>query len=196
VPCENADKSYILSMSTNKILALAIDEMKQKNFSQAKLILESLITKNPCDIDVIFCLGRCTCKMKNYEQAIEHFENCIMINSSYTKAYQALHCIYKKTGILQKAAIDGEPIGKESHRVYLDRALLFLEDINKRCPDIPEVLISFGKVLEKKREFVTAANCYQRIIQVSRNQKFTNLAKESLARIRIREIIEKGQNKT
>jgi tetratricopeptide (TPR) repeat protein len=178
-------------MSKNKILALALDEMNQKNYNQAKMILESLLGKDPDNVEFLYYLGQCHCKMKDYNLAIQLFEKCVMLNPGYTKVFKSLRCVYNKAGILQKPAIDGEPINSTGHSAYLERALLFLGDINKRCPDIPEVLISYGKVLEKKREFANAADCYRRVIQTSKNPTFTNLAKEALAKIRIKEIIEK-----
>jgi tetratricopeptide (TPR) repeat protein len=178
-------------MDMNKILALAIDEMNQRNFAQAKIILESLVGKDPENVDLLFCLGQCHCKMKDFKQAIHFFEKCVMLDPEYSKVYHSLRCVYNKAGILQKPAIDGQTIGESSHSLYLERAILFLADINQRCPNIPEVLISYAKVLEKKKEFTNAADCYRKIIQENKKPAITKLAKEALAKIRIKEIIEK-----
>lgn len=175
----------------DKILNLAIEELKQGNLIQSEVILLSILSEESNNADAFFYLGKCFCKQKIYGEAIKNFEKCIQIDPTFIKAYKALRCIYHKSGILQKQAPEGKPIGFEEHNSYLDRAIRFLLEINSRCPDIPEVLISFGKVFEKKREFTNAANCYRKIIQANKNSTITNLAKEALARIQIKEIIEK-----
>lgn len=189
--CEKSDKSYILGMGMNKILALAIDEIKGKNFSRARLILESLLRQFPDQPKLFYYMGQCYCREKNYEKAILNFETCIKKDTNFIKAFSALRCVYSKAGIFQKAPTDGEPLHTILQKKYLDRAVSFLEDINQRCPDIPEVLLSFGKILEKKKEFSKAADCYRKVTKTCQNKEIAKLANDLLNRIRIKEIIEK-----
>lgn len=81
-----------------KYLDGAVACIKQKRLSEATLIIQALLDKQPNNTRALYYKGYCEVLRGNIESAVAPLRKCIEINASYLRPYSLLFTIHTKLG--------------------------------------------------------------------------------------------------
>lgn len=91
-------------MDREEILNKAGEAVAQKNFGEAKQLLEDYIKEiNDTDIEVEKTLGLCNVNLDNYAEAKENFEKVVEVNDDDATSWFYLGMIYEGLNDIEKA---------------------------------------------------------------------------------------------
>lgn len=94
------------SQSQNRYLNLGVSELKAGNLESSILYFDTLISKEPQNIDAYFMRGFAKGQQKKYDEAISDFDKVILIDPNHSTAYDNRGLCKKNKGDYSGAILD------------------------------------------------------------------------------------------
>ena len=142
---------------------------KNKNFEKALDYYYKVCILNPDKSDVYFKIGFCYEKIKNYDEAITNYKKTIRRNPKNFIAHKNLAMCYLRFGDRNRglaSLLDAHKLNNKDIEIILKLADIYSKDETKLAeaesfirkalalnPDLPETIVSLGKLYEKQGKY-------------------------------------------
>jgi tetratricopeptide (TPR) repeat protein len=170
-------------------------------------ILETVLEKNPEDVNVLYNLGMCYSELGDFDKSIVTLEKCVKLAPEHANALTALGFSYSRKNqnetAVEKfnAALKLDPENffalKNSGAALAkmgkyDEAISNFEKALKSSPDNPEVLYGIGLAHRERGDQKTADEFFKRIIAENKSPDVTERAMSERREIALETFRSKG----
>ncbi len=183
-----------------------IDLLNDKNYSEAKMILEEMLSSDPKNPEVLYNLGMCYSELGELEHSVEMLKQSLKFRPDNPNSLTALGFSYiklarhKEAEEVLKRALELDPNnlfainnlgGLYGKLEKYDLALKILERGLKTFPNDPRIIYGLAISYQKLGELAKASDFFKKLVQMNIRQ-YTELAKTGLREIAELEFRKKG----
>ncbi len=153
-------------------------------YDAALIAFRRALEKEPNNVYALYGLGRTQLKLHQFTAAIENLKRAIAIDGSYAPLYVALAQAYTDRFLYAD--------DKETAAVYLDQALLILDDAKRVDPNYYPIYNQRGLIYQYKGDLDRAAEAFQEALKLGPNDPTVryNLAQVYLSQGKLDEALD------